>query len=537
MNKEDVPKREPSNERLPWLGPALLVLSLGLLAEAAHYWWPRTVDDAFITFRYAQNLVEGLGPVYNPGERVEGYSNPLWMLGSAMAIALGADPVVASKWAGLLAAGALSVAVYVALRASGVRAWGAGLATCAVGGSFVVHLWSTSGMETTAYAALFFVGLAIISCAGQSVRGALSASAFLMAASLTRPEGLMFWGLGFALYLVGVRTHPRRWLAYALPGLAIAVHFAWRFAYYGSLLPNTYYAKAGGDELRLWHQGLEGLARAVSEPALAILMSAAAVGFVAGLARRETRRPAAIMGVAALVHLLWVVSVGDDGLFKLRFQVPIVGPIAFLVGLLFYDPGTVPLTRSERRRAERQGLPTGPRSRATLREQTLAAGGALSILIAVPLSVSHFHSAPLADTGAWMDKYLEGNIKLGRYLAATAGPDTVIAVPSAGAIPFYSRLPTIDMYGLNDVHIARTPFPEGPYGRMMKWDNAYVLSRSPDLFVMNEGYRRVGENHDLFLGPMDGDLLEVVQSDPRYARNVIRFDDGSSFFVIEKRAP
>jgi len=166
-------EREPSEESFPWLGPALLVMSLGLLAEAARYWWPHTVDDAFITFRYAQNLAEGLGPVYNPGERVEGYSSPIWMLGSAIAIAVGADPVVASKWAGLLAAGALSVAVYIALRASGVHRWGAGLATCAVGGSFVLQLWSTSGMETTTYGVLFFVGLAIASCIGQSVRGAL----------------------------------------------------------------------------------------------------------------------------------------------------------------------------------------------------------------------------------------------------------------------------------------------------------------------------------------------------------------------------
>ena len=93
-------------------------------------------DDSFISLRYAQNLADGLGLVYNAGERVEGYSSPIWMLGSALAIAVGADPVVASKWAGLLAAGALSGAVYVALRASGVRSWGAGLATCAVGGSF-----------------------------------------------------------------------------------------------------------------------------------------------------------------------------------------------------------------------------------------------------------------------------------------------------------------------------------------------------------------------------------------------------------------
>jgi len=533
MKKEDGPEGELSEELLPWLGPVLMLVSVGLLAEAAYTWWPRTVDDAFISFRYAQNLVEGLGPVYNPGERVEGYSSPIWMLGSAAAIAVGADPVVVSKWAGLLAAGALSVAVYLALRTAGIRSWGAGLATCAVGGSFVLQIWSVAGMETAAYATLFFVGLAIVSCVGESLRGALWGSVFLTAASLTRPEGMMFWVLGLALYLVGWRTHRRRALAYALPGVAIALHFAWRFAYYGSPFPNTYYAKTGGG-LRMWRQGLGGFTSFISEPTIGILMAAALIGLAAGLARRETRRAAAIVGVAVLVHVVWVASVGDDGLSKYRFYVPIVGPIAFLIGLLFYDPGTVPPNRAERRRAKRDGLPVVPRSRATPRDRLLAGLGVAALITAVPLSVSHFHSAWLPRLAGVGVQYLEGNIKLGRYLAATRSPDTLIAVPSAGAIPFYSRLPTIDMYGLNDAHIARAPFPEGAPGRMMKWDNAYVLSQNPDLIVMNRGYRRAGERQRLATAPMDRDLIDRVQSDSRYAWTSIQFDDGSSFYVYEK---
>jgi hypothetical protein len=133
-----------------------------------------------------------------------------------------------------------------------------------------------------------------------------------------------------------------------------------------------------------------------------------------------------------------------------------------------------------------------------------------------------------------MLQYLEGNIKLGRHLAATRGPSTVIAVPSAGAIPFYSRLPTIDMYGLNDAHIARVPFPEGVPGRMMKWDNPYVLSQEPDLIVLNRGYRRPGASRRRSLAPMDRGLIDRLRSDRRYARTSIQFDDGSSFDVYER---
>jgi len=47
------------------------------------------VDDAFISFRYAQNLLDGHGLVFNPGEQVEGYSNLLWILLTSFGMKLG----------------------------------------------------------------------------------------------------------------------------------------------------------------------------------------------------------------------------------------------------------------------------------------------------------------------------------------------------------------------------------------------------------------------------------------------------------------
>jgi len=65
-----------------------LILGSWMLAWAALACWrwsrePYLLDDAFISFRYARNLVEGHGLVYNPGERVEGYTNLLWTLFAA----------------------------------------------------------------------------------------------------------------------------------------------------------------------------------------------------------------------------------------------------------------------------------------------------------------------------------------------------------------------------------------------------------------------------------------------------------------------
>ena len=68
-------------------GPALTRVTYGLIALVmlvaivAHVLpGPRTIDDAFITFRYSRNLVEGQGFVYNPGVQTLGTTTPLFTL-------------------------------------------------------------------------------------------------------------------------------------------------------------------------------------------------------------------------------------------------------------------------------------------------------------------------------------------------------------------------------------------------------------------------------------------------------------------------
>src|SRR5262245_55750696 len=57
---------------------ACLALAVGLFVTHAILLRHFVVDDAFITFRFARNIAGGFGPVFNPGERVEGFSNPLY---------------------------------------------------------------------------------------------------------------------------------------------------------------------------------------------------------------------------------------------------------------------------------------------------------------------------------------------------------------------------------------------------------------------------------------------------------------------------
>jgi hypothetical protein len=499
----------------------VLTLAFSALLLGAALWWPRTVDDAFITFRYAANLVDGVGAVFNPGERVEGYSSPSWMLLTAAAIAVGADPVPVAKGLGLLASILTVVLVFADTRRIEPAGRAESTAVILLGTSVVLQIWSVAGMETNAYGLLFMAGLVPLARDDPTAREVLLASSCLAAAALTRPEGVAFWTLGAVVAAWGGRADRLRRIAtYVLPGVLILGHLAWRIAYYGIPLPNTYYAKTGGG-LAMWAQGLHGLRLFVTHPAHILWLTLAAAGAYAAWIRGRERRRVVVLGGAVVIHLLYVVSVGDDGLRIHRFYVPVLAPLAALAALVFLG-----------------GV--------TRRAQWLQRVAMLAVAFTVAASTWTLHLRMLPSMKDGGLSYQRGNVGLGRLLGQRSDRDALIAVPSAGAIPFYSRLRTIDMYGLNDPHIARVPFPDAGEGRLMKWDNAYVLSLSPDLIVINRGYFAPGDPNAesalanpgiMAVSPMDRDLFARVARDGRYGLATVRLDDGGVFYVFRRAQP
>jgi hypothetical protein len=98
--------------RLRWIAlAALLVVAIGC---AWHFLW--FADDAFISLHYARNWIEGNGLVFNPGERVEGYTNFLWLALIAGCGRLGLDLPLAALALGLVAYAATIVLVHRVVR-------------------------------------------------------------------------------------------------------------------------------------------------------------------------------------------------------------------------------------------------------------------------------------------------------------------------------------------------------------------------------------------------------------------------------------
>jgi len=219
-----------------------LLLSLLLTFAWGILWWPYTVDDTYIALRYAENISEGLGAVFNPGERTEGYSCPSWVFLLAAAHWTGMHILSVAKGIGLAAAMGLPLLMFFTLRRLGLKAWIIGLATISVAAIPGVHIYATSGMETLPFT--FTVAAAVVMpvlLPSSSCR-TWSMPAVLLAIATLRPEGLLLFIVLTVLWWIVDDSPKVRWGLFSAVLLLCAL-LALRFMYYGSILPNTFLAK------------------------------------------------------------------------------------------------------------------------------------------------------------------------------------------------------------------------------------------------------------------------------------------------------
>ncbi len=214
---------------LDWRQPYLIPLVLLALTRVILAWLlPMASEDAYITYRYARNLALGFGPVFNPGERVMGFTSPLWMAWNALGWLITRDPAMWSRvWTLLGDAVTLVVAAsMLSHHVSRASAW------CF---AFAFATWTAftgvaiSGMENSMMVTL------IVLSAGLAETGSRGTGIALGALALLRPEGFA------AALLIALRARGRdRIVALAIAGVGIAL----LWMYFGSPLPQSVTAKA-----------------------------------------------------------------------------------------------------------------------------------------------------------------------------------------------------------------------------------------------------------------------------------------------------
>lgn len=212
-------------------------------------YWEAVIDDAYISFRFAENFANGHGFVFNVGgERVEGYSNFTWVVMCALPIRLGWDVVFFAKVLGLLCAAAtLGVAWAFSLRLRGRDdVWNLlAPAFLAVNASFA-H-WAVMGLETPLYTLLIVLTYHRFFREMTEPHRRLVSPWLATFAAMTRIDALLFlsplavFGALRALRF-GV-SFRRVFLWGIIAALSYGTYFGWRLLYFHELLPNTYYAK------------------------------------------------------------------------------------------------------------------------------------------------------------------------------------------------------------------------------------------------------------------------------------------------------
>ncbi|MFY9344060.1 MAG: hypothetical protein WAT39_16340 [Planctomycetota bacterium] len=298
-------------------------LAVALFGAALRLSW--LSDDAFILFRAVENFVQGHGPVWNAGDRVQSFTSPLWMLAMAGLRVLTGDHPITAQVAGLCLSG-VAVALLWRLPATAV---GIAVLLGLLLGSRAWTSFATSGLET----ALIYVLAALLLLAWRLPEPERRLRAVALVCGLCGVARLDLLILTGPTLLAAALAVPRgtaaRALALGLAPLALWLLFA--TVYYGTPFPITAYAKAfapGVPAIDLAAQGLRYWQRSlVDDPVTPV---AIVLGIAIGLQRPGQR----CLAIGALAYSLYVVKVGGDYMLG-RFLVP---PFLLAVGILTRVP-------------------------------------------------------------------------------------------------------------------------------------------------------------------------------------------------------
>lgn len=448
------------------------------LYRALDLWW--VGDDAFISFRYAKNLVDGHGLVFNVGERVEGYSNFLWTVLIAFGILLKADPIPFSLTLSIIAYAATAIVLvryswqHRRDAVSGLTLFMPLSAIC-----LMIHhehqVFATSGLETAAVTFLLMWGFTLLVSSVRPLQF-FRAGLVLTLAALTRPDFPLFVAMSLPYILLCRGSRLRNLASFVLPFVTIYVpYWLLRYNYYGYPFPNTYYAKSA--DLPYYSQGivylwlyLKSYWVLLSTPVAVLLLARRAGWKFTPLNTNDMPSRALVLGVLYLIPYVWyVVRSGGDFMFA-RFLMPVT-PIAFLL-----------IESSLKVFARRVGIPW-------LLSAIVIAGLLLGVNLYRDdplLKISGIANEPAYYPSSWVEQAKTTGAKLKQCFEGT---DVKISFNGRFAMfAYYSEVPVAieSSTGLTDEYLAHLPLTaRGRPGHEKRAPLEYLIARKVN-FMMSQ---------------------------------------------------
>lgn len=453
-------------QRVPSL--VLVACAAGLLWLGIRDFWPWLSDDAFIALRYSQRLATGHGLTFDDYDRVEGYSNLLWILLCAVLGKLTGDWLGAATGLGLAATlGTFAILARTPLLASPGQAGRAPVLVLAA--LAPVALWSIGGLEGPLAMLLTTAGYLALAQALHAtqapnyLRNCRRAGFAFWWLSLCRSEGPL-WG-AFAILGVwlwppaavnqpGLRWRGALWVGAPLLA-AVLAQLGFRLAYYGEWVPNTAHAKIGASAQTL---AVGSAYLASAGHILRSLWWPAAVGAVVLCWRGPHRRFAVLCLCALAAWAAYIALIGGDWYPLCRYLQGSYGVLALLAGL------------------GAKALADAPWRRAVVWAALLGCAGLARWDARLDAS------DPYQRVSRWEWQGRAAGEWLGQ---ACAREQPRVAVDAAGAVPFFSGLPALDMLGLCDRVIAKSPppRPDHVFPAHSRGNAAHVLALAPDLLL------------------------------------------------------
>jgi len=503
----------PENKRrrrLMWLGLAAILAVPFLLSVLSAFDFIK--DDAYISFRYAQNVVNGNGLVFNAGDNLEGITNFLWTLLLVPFEALGWDLFQVSEVLGIvMSLGFIYYMTRITIRFEGGDkhlAWlwgGLWIAT-----SSSLGLWSTSGLEQPLAMLLPVASVWIL---WRSWRDPVPApanrwdpvkSGVLMGLGcMTRPElHLIAFLVGLPLvvrfFYIAIKHHrldrAAIWWFVGLFGVVIPFHL-FRLAYYGSLVPNTFYVKTSDSTLVI-EAGLKKLSEMLDFNKLGYLVLLAPFAFVTR--RRLTEK--LVMLAISLTFMAYIVKVGTDEMRWHRLYLPALPFLVLLAGI-----GLMNLARMLVKVA----------GGATWARVAVYSAGWVVVIAAAANSFSFTYSSMGGFNGRGD---LSGNYHpdMGKFITRHERPGALAAFQDMGSTPYHAPdINFLDFIGLVDGTVAHARYDYGLHAFLTteaqrnksKYDadmREYFYERNPEWAILTT----------YVPGPATGRVSEKFAKDP-----------------------